>query len=310
MNEFMFEDADGIDVFCRRWLPSDPARACVVVVHGASEHSGRYARVADVLRNDGFAVYALDLRGHGRTAASTGPGRIGPRGMQGVLDDVDALVRRAGDEVGDRPVFVLGHSMGSVVVQAYVARDGDRVDGYALSGTMGPTEGTPEFIDGLRQAIDAGMADEPLDALAGMGDQSEAARTSYDWLSRDDDEVDKYIADPFCGEDFPLTYGYVAAMLETIADVMEPEGIARIPKRLPVLLLTGDADPVSEGGAHVRELEQRLRDAGLDVTSKYYAGARHEVLNETNRDEVHADLLAWLEAVVTRDSPRGSPTRH
>ena len=297
MDEFTFEDADGIEVFCRRWLPSGEARACVVVVHGASEHSGRYARVAELLRVDGCAVYALDLRGHGRTATSTGAGRIGPRGMQGVLDDVGTLVERARAEAGECPVVLLGHSMGSVVVQAYMTRDGAIVDGYALSGTMGPTEGTPEFLDGLRQAVDAGMADEPLGMLAGMGDVSEPGRTPYDWLSRDEDEVDRYIADPLCGDDFPLTYGWVAASLETIGDAMEPEGIARIPSGLPVLLLTGDADPVSENGARVRELERRLRDAGLDVSAHYYEGARHEVLNETNRDEVHADLLAWLATV-------------
>jgi alpha-beta hydrolase superfamily lysophospholipase len=110
--------------------------------------------------------------------------------------------------------------------------------------------------------------------------------------------VDKYIADPYCGDDNPLTYGYAAAVLETIADVMEPSAIERIPRRVPVLLLAGDADPVSENAAQVRELERRLRNAGLEVTARYYAGARHEVFNETNRDEVHADLLAWL-AVAT-----------
>jgi alpha-beta hydrolase superfamily lysophospholipase len=157
---------------------------------------------------------------------------------------------------------------------------------------------------GMRAAIDAGMADEPLDALAGYNASDELTRTSYDWLSRDEDEVDKYIADPLCGDDNPLTYGYVAVLLETIADVMEPHAIARIPNGMPVLLLTGDRDPVSENGAQVRELERRLRDQGLDVTARYYAGARHEVLNETNRDEVHRDLVEWLDRVSARGAPR------
>ena len=305
MDEFTLEGDDGTEIFCRRWLPSANARAVVVVVHGASEHSGRYARVAEVLRQDGEAVYALDLRGHGRTADSTGRGRIGPRGMNGVLDDVRALVERARAEVGDVPVVLVGHSMGSVVVQAYVARGADGVDGYALSGTMGLTEGTPEFRDGLRLAMEAGLADEPLDATGAAGASFESGRTAYDWLSRDEDEVDRYIADPLCGTDVPLTYGYVAEVLETVIDVMGPDGIARIPQRLPVLLLAGDADPVSENGAHVRALEQRLRDAGLAVTSHYYAGARHEVFNETNRDEVHADLLTWLATAVSGPASPG-----
>jgi alpha-beta hydrolase superfamily lysophospholipase len=190
--------------------------------------------------------------------------------------------------------------MGSVVVQAFMVRDPDGVSAYVLSGTMGPAEGTEEFVAGMRAAIDAGMADEPLDALAGYNDAAEPTRTNYDWLSRDADEVDKYIADPLCGDDNPLTYGYVAALLEAIADVMEPDAIVRIPRRIPVLLLTGDADPVSDNGAQVRELERRMRDAGLDVTARYYVGARHEVLNETNRDEVHADLVDWLDRIGTR----------
>ena len=164
---------------------------------------------------------------------------------------------------------------------------------------MGPAETASELAEGLRQAIDAGMVDEPLDMLGGFNAGFEPARTAYDWLSRDADEVDTYIADPLCGDDLPLTYGFVAAMLETVAEVMEPAGIARVPDHLPVLLLTGEADPVSNGAAQVRELEKRLRDAGLDVTARYYAGARHEVLNETNRDEVQGDLLAWLERVTS-----------
>jgi alpha-beta hydrolase superfamily lysophospholipase len=220
--------------------------------------------------------------------------------MAGVLADVDALVRRARSEVGDLAVVLFGHSMGSVVVQAFMVQDPDDVSAYALSGTMGPAEGTDEFVTGMRAAIEAGLADEPLDALAAYEASDEPTRTSYDWLSRDDDEVDKYIADPLCGDDNPLTYGFVTELLETIADVMEPDAIAHIPSGMPVLLLTGDRDPVSENGAQVRELERRLRDRGLDVTACYYAGARHEVLNETNRDEVHRDLIEWVDRVSAR----------
>jgi len=300
MDEFTLAGADDVDVFCRRWLPSANPRATVVIVHGAAEHSGRYARVAEVLQGEGCAVYALDLRGHGLTAESTGRGRIGSRGMAGVLADVEALVRRARAEVGDAPVVLFGHSMGSVVVQAFMVGAPDDVAAYVLSGTMGPAETTAEFVAGMRAAMDAGLGDEPLDALAAYNTSDEPTRTSYDWLSRDDDEVDKYIADPLCGDDNPLTYGYVTALLETIAEVMEPPAIARIPHGIPVLLLTGAADPVSENAAQVRELERRLRDAGLDVTARYYEGARHEVLNETNRDEVHRDLVEWLNRVSAR----------
>ena len=297
-DELSFVDVDGVTVSYRRWLPDGEPRARVVVVHGASEHSGRYTRLGGVLTDEGYAVHALDLRGHGRTAASTGKGCIGPRGMAGVLDDVGELVALASAALGDRPLVLFGHSMGSLVVQAFVEQRDNDVAAYVLSGTMGPSETPDELVEGIRQAVDAGMADEPLELLGGLNAAFEPARTSYDWLSRDPGEVDAYIEDPLCGDDVPLTYGYVAAMLETTASVMVPDGIARIPKHMPVLLLTGEADPVSNGAAQVRALETQLRQAGLDVTAIYYAGARHELLNETNRDEVHGDLVAWLDRVT------------
>lgn len=299
MDEQTFVDVDGIGVFYRRWVPKGDVRAIVVIVHGASEHSGRYARFAEVLIGEGYAVYALDLRGHGRTAASTGPGRIGPRGMEGVLDDVGELIARARAEQGECPVVLFGHSLGSLVVHAFVQAHGDDVDAYVLSATMGPTDATPELAAGIRGAVDAGMADEPLDILGGFSSDGAATRTKFDWLSRDPEEVDKYIADPLCGDDLPLTYGFVAAMLESITEAQEAEGIACVPKHLPVLLITGEEDPVSDGAVQVRQVERLLRDARLDVTAKYYPGARHELLNETNRGEVHGDLVAWFDRVTS-----------
>jgi alpha-beta hydrolase superfamily lysophospholipase len=295
-DEFTFTDEDGIEVFCRRWLPDGDARAVVVVVHGAAEHSGRYARFALVLAAEGFAVYALDLPGHGRTRESTGPGRIGPRGVDGNLADIHELVRRAGAEFPGLPIVLFGHSMGSLMVQAYVERHGDELTGYVLCGTMGVTEVVPEFASMMRAAIDSGLRDEPVETF-GNFDEPEG-RTKFDWLSRDDAEVDAYIADPLCGDDNPLTYGYVAATMDATATVMDTDAIARVPDHLRVLLITGDADPVSNGGQQVRVLEQRLRDHGLDVSAEYYPGARHELLNETNRDEVHADVVAWLGRVA------------
>lgn len=293
MAECSFVDVDGLEIFYLRWVPAGDVRAIVVIIHGASEHSGRYARLAEVLLGSEYAVYALDQRGHGRTARSTGRGKIGPRGMDGLLDDVHQLVTLARIEVPGAPVIVFGHSMGSLVTQAYVQRHGDGVAGYVLSGTMGPMPNASEVAAGFRDAVASGLADEGVDTLGPFNANFEPVRTKYDWLSRDANEVDRYIADPLCGDDIPLTYGFVAEMITTIATAMEPIGVARIPKQVRVLLLTGDDDPVSDRGTGVRELEKTLRNAGLDVTARYYEGARHEVLNETNREEVHDDIVEW-----------------
>lgn len=302
MDELTFRDDDDVEVFYRRWLPAGRVRGTMLVAHGLSEHSGRYARFADLLAGAGFAVYAPDHRGHGRTASSTGRGRAGPRGFDGILDDIAALERRAREETGAR-VVLFGHSMGSLVALGFAERHGGTLAALALSGTSGPSEAMAGMLAGIQAAVDAGHGDEPLPMLGGAGQEGiENPRTPYDWLSRDPEEVDRYIADPFCGDACPPTYSFLLEMMRLGAAAVEPDAIASLPAELPVLLLTGEKDPASTNAAQVRELEARMRRAGLEVRAHYYPDARHELLNELNRDEVHDDVLAWLDAVAVRPS--------
>ena len=296
MDQGAFEDADGVEVAYRRVVPTQP-RGIVLVLHGASEHGGRYDRFARELAEHGWAAYAPDHRGHGRTAASSGRGRMGPGGADGLLRDVDQLRGLAVEEVGDLPVVVFGHSMGSLVAIGYIERSGTGLAGCILSGNGGIAEGLADLATMVRQVAEGGMADEPMDALSPFNEPFEPARTPYDWLSRDAAEVDAYIADPDCGDELPLTYGFLAEIMELGATSTTPEGLGTIPADLPLLLVTGDQDPVSNDAANVRVLEQALRDRGLDVTAHYYEGARHEVLNETNRAEVQTDIVRWLDAL-------------
>ncbi len=298
VDELGFRDDDGVDVFYRRWLPTGKPSRIVLIAHGMSEHSGRYDRVANLLRERGHAVYAPDHRGHGRTAASTGAGRTGPSGMNGALGDLARVAEIAHADAGAVPTVLFGHSMGSLLALAYAERRGGSLAGLVLSGSPGADGALLETAAAIRQAVEGGLADQPFTGLSAFNAAFEPARTPFDWLSRDPAEVDAYVADPFCGDALPMTHGFVADLMEMVAVEMEPASIAVIPRTLPILLLTGDADPVSNGGANVRVLEQRMRSAGLAVEAIYYAGARHEVLNEVNRDEVHRDLLAWLDRRV------------
>ncbi|HTL83758.1 MAG TPA: alpha/beta hydrolase, partial [Acidimicrobiia bacterium] len=259
-----------------------------------SEHSARYDRVAGILNGEGYAIFAPDHRAHGRTAASTGVGIAGPNGVEGIVADLDQLIDIAHSDVGDLPVVLFGHSMGAVISLMHAERHGDRLVGLALSGLPGADENTREMLGALQGAIDAGMGDEPVEILGAFNGAFEPARTPFDWLSRDAAEVDRYVADPFCGASHPMTYGFLAAFITGALDASEPAGIAKLPKLLPILLLTGECDPASQMAAGVRDVEKRLRDAGLAVDAIYYPDARHEILNETNRDEVHADLVRWL----------------
>jgi alpha-beta hydrolase superfamily lysophospholipase len=289
---------DGVEVFYRTWLPAAPPSLVVLLAHGMSEHSGRYARLAGHLVDRGYAVYAPDHRGHGRTAASTGVGRAGRTGVQGLLDDLARLGDLARAETAVGATVLVGHSMGALLAQAFAEQHGETLRGLVLSGSPGASDQMAEMAAAMQGAADGGLADEPLEALAMFNAGFEPARTPYDWLSRDAGEVDAYVADPLSGDEVPMTYGFVASLLAMTASVMDPSGIATIPAALPVLLLTGGRDPVSEGGRNVRALEQRLRDAGLRVQAHYYPEARHEVFNETNRAEVESDLVTWLAGVA------------
>ena len=291
-----FTDKDGVAVAFYRWMPSGSPKAVVLIAHGASEHGARYDRFASFLTTHGYAVFAQDHRGHGNTAKATGVGVAGPGGWDGILTDeheLNALARKA---VPGVPVVLFGHSMGSFISQGYIQRYGDEIDGLVLSGSagsMGDVKGTLDLLDAI--IPDAG-ADSPAPTFATFNDQFEG-RTEFDWLSRDQAEVDKYIADPFCGNDMPLSLGFARGMLSCLNDAWANEDSLR--RDLPVLLITGDLDPVSSNAATVHELEDRWKALGMkDVTALYYPEARHELLNETNRDDVQNDVLAWIDRVV------------
>src|SRR3954454_22160872 len=294
------QTTDGSRVRYRRWLPHGDVRGTIQLVHGASEHSGRYGRLAAALTAEGLAVYAMDLRGHGRTAESTGIGRFGGGlGVETVLHDVDALhLVIAGQHPGVARIL-LGHSMGSIIALESAERNGADLAGLVLSGPIGVAPQLADTVTVLEEAVAAGAADHALDALGPFNERFEPARTRYDWLSRDDAEVDKYVADPLSGDDVPLTVAYAAGVFALAVRAATPDAVAKLPADLPVLLLSGELDPVGgESAVQVTALAHLFTERGLPVEQHVYPEARHEVLNETNRDEVIGDLVAWLDQRV------------
>jgi alpha-beta hydrolase superfamily lysophospholipase len=281
----------------RRWLPDGDVRGTVQLVHGASEHSGRYGRLAAALTAEGLAVYAMDLRGHGRTAESTGIGRFGGGlGVDTVLGDVDGLHLVIDEQHPGVPRILLGHSMGSVIALAAAERNGADLAGLVLSGPIGVAPQLVDTVTLLEEAVAGGAADHALDALGPFNERFQPARTRYDWLSRDAAEVDRYIADPLSGDEMPLTVAYAAGVFGLAVRAATPEAVAALRDDLPVLLLSGELDPVGGTDAvQVTALAQLFTERGLPVEQHVYAEARHEVFNETNRDEVTADLIGWLD---------------
>ena len=262
------EDGTGLMGFLWRDDAADP-RAILQLAHGAGEHAGRYyARMAPILAA-GFVIYAADHRGHGMTGGMTLLGDFGPGGAPAAVSDMAVLSRRARAENPGLPLVLMGHSMGAMLSQAYVLDHGALIDALVLSGTTGPG---PRLTGDLNAGFEG--------------------RTAYDWLSRDPAEVDKYVADPFCGINFtPDSRASFLALRERAAT---PETLKGLKPALPVYVVVGDQDPINQKLAGLTPLIDTYRAAGLDVTLKVYEGGRHEMLNETNRDEVVADLLAWL----------------
>lgn len=291
MDERLVADEHGVEVYTR-WWPIEAPRAVVVIAHGASEHSARYDRFAAALNAAGFAAAAIDHRGHGRTGAATGAGLMGPGGGQAVIDDLHGLRTDAASRFGtDLPMHVFGHSMGALIGLAYLVQHADGLAGSVLCGFPADVGGI-EGIAAMFQGFDASMRDQPAAAFGEFNAPFEPARTTFDWLSRDAAEVDAYIADPFCGDSNPLTWGYLIDLFGVVAPAAGE--LASI--SCPVLVIAGDRDPAAGMGANVTALTSALTDAGVTVDSTLYAGDRHELLNETNRDEITADVIGWLTA--------------
>lgn len=272
---FRYAGADGTQIVGYRWTGAQTPRATIQLAHGAGEYAGRYLEPLTPVIEAGFVVYAADHRGHGATAGPEGLGDFGPGGAAAAVDDMAVLSRRIRAESPDLPLILFGHSMGAMFAQAYLLENSALIDAMVLSGTAAPG---PRLPGG------------PNAAYANP-------RTDYDWLSRDEAEVDRYITDPLCGIRFtPESMESLGLLRETIT---AGAGLDRVAKDLPVYVFVGDEDPINVKLTRIHPLIERYRKAGLtNVTLKVYEGGRHEMLNETNRQEVVADLLAWLERAL------------
>ncbi len=297
LSELTYKSADGTQITAYKWEPEDDRgpQAAVQLTHGMGEHARRYDHVAQALNDDRFVVYAQDHRGHGASADPDAYGDLGAGGWAALVEDIGLLSAKIRADHPDLPLILLGHSMGSFAVQQYLLDHSADVDGVVLTGTAA--------IDLLEPALDL---DQPLD-LAVFNAAFQPARTDYDWLSRDEAVVDAYIADPACG--FGIDTESAKAMFAGARRLADPAQVAAMRSDLPVYIAAGEADPVNGGLALLTPLTDRYQAAGLtDLTIRIYPAARHEILNETNRDEVIAALNSWLDRVVTRPGPGGPET--
>jgi alpha-beta hydrolase superfamily lysophospholipase len=273
-------NADGMAIQAYKWRSADP-RAVVVISHGAAEHALRYERFARALNAAGMDVWAADQRGHGRSAGPEGLGDFGPGGWDALVADIGQLIGIAHLAHPRLPVVLFSHSMGSFAAQQFMPEGSASIAAAILSGST---------------AREAPRVDDPPPAPPNAA--FEPARTDYDWLSRDEAEVDKYIADPLCGFDMQrVRRPENRANPGLLADTERLKGIR---SDLPCLFVAGEKDPINRNLEGLRSLERRWHNAGVKrIDTLYYAGGRHEMLNETNRDEVMADIIGWLKKTLS-----------
>src|SRR5438270_4878619 len=289
---FEFESGDGLAIACVKWGNSRDVRGVVQIAHGLGEHIGRYAELAETLAQAEFVVYGNDHRGHGLTAKPVGSfGEFGPRGFDQLVEDMVSLRVIAKDEHRGKPYILLGHSMGSFAAQQCVLDHSHSIDGLALSGSGA--------LDGLARVAQSVAAGEDLMKLMNAG--FEPARTSSDWLSRDNAEVDAFISDPLC---FPsLKHESMQSFLDAFPRLADPREIRKIRDDLPVYIFSGNDDPVGQRLEGVLVLIDRYRSAGLtSIAHDFYTGGRHEILHETNRRDVISNLPVWMSSIVERRS--------
>lgn len=274
--------SDGTSLATFAWAPEGDPRGVVQIAHGLAEHSLRYARVAEALTAAGYAVHAADHRGHGASIGGT-PGDFGEAGWDGLIADVAALGASVQGLHPGLPLFLIGHSMGSIASQSVVLDHSDQYAGVVLTGSTA--------VDVLAANLAQASGPVGLEAFNAGFEQ----RTGFEWLSRDEAEVDAYVADPLCGFEAPPEV--LPSLFSHAVELADPGRLGGIRSDLPLLIVSGDADPLAGGGQLIELLGQRYRDAGLaDVTVRLYPQARHEVFNETNRAEVIGGVVDWIGA--------------
>lgn len=301
---YFFAD-DGVKISYFKWIPDKEIKGIVLIAHGMAEHSERYDDFAGFLNRNAFAVFANDHRGHGKTAGSTD--RLGfiseENGWEIMVNDFLKMKEEVKSQYPAKPLFALGHSMGTFIIRDIMLEDKKAVstdlEGVILSGTgcglglMGKI-GKLIFKSEIGKKGADGKSQLLHDMSFGKYNKSfRPNRTEYDWLSTNNDNVDRYIEDPCCGTVFSASF--FRDLAYGIEKVNNFKNIKNVNKNLPIFLISGKEDPVGNFSKGVKKVYSNYIKAGIpDIQMNFYEGLRHEILNETGKEKVYKDILNWL----------------
>lgn len=288
MQEFQFKDISGIE-----WKINNP-KNIVIISHGMAEHAKRYDYFAQELNKAGCAVYAIDQIGHGG-AIKKYRGHWNYGDFDRCVKNLFVLVKKAKKDYPDTPVILFGHSMGSFLAQRFIQLYGDKISKVILSGSA--KSGALHKFGRVAAAIFGGgeeTKENPKLNKLSFGSYNKPFkpnRTEFDWLSKDEAQVDKYVADPLCG--YCCTTSFFKEFLRGLSHLNKEVNL--VPKTLPIYIMSGDKDPVGAAGKDVIKLEKMYKKLGVEnVEMKLYPDGRHEMLNEVNKDEVIKDIIDWI----------------
>lgn len=301
--EIRYQSATGMgDIHAVVYKPQGQVRLVVQIAHGMAEHIERYDAFAAFLAEQGIACALNDHAGHGKSIQDkANTGYFAPQdGWGAVLSDMKTLHDTAMQVYPGIPYVLMGHSMGSFLARAYAVRYPDDMDAFVFSGTGGKNNAVGMGKLVARREIKKNGPKVPSVLLNNLsfGSYNKAfspARTPSDWLSRDERMVDAYVADPLCGFCFTGE-----AMLDFLGGMQEVTGIGwarQVPDK-PIYIFSGDKDPVGGNGKGVMQVCGWLKETGHTVLCKMYEAGRHEMLNETNRQEVFLDVLGFFNTIA------------
>ena len=282
-------------------LPLGEARAVVHITHGMAEHSSRYSRFALELVASGFAVFAHDIRGHGRTIADDAPQGVFAKsdGLNIVLEDQNEIINLIKERLPDKPIICFGHSLGSIINLNFALKYPNQVNALACWNS-GIETGLLPKASRIILAVEGFFRNQNLPSLIAWKLSFEAwnskfkpNRTKFDWLSQDENEVNLYVDDPYCG--FEVSISMWRDVLDGVFFAGNKKNLQKLPKELPVHIIGGAEDPCTLNGSDMEKLASKLQHNGLsDVTCNILKGTRHESLNEINRGQTTEQFIKWL----------------